>query len=63
MACVKAIETGLLHPTINLLDCEESIDIDTCAGEKKEHQVTAAMSNSFGFGGHNSVCIFGPYKE
>jgi len=63
VACVKAIETGLLHPTINLLDCEESIDIDTCAGEKKEHQVTAAMSNSFGFGGHNSVCIFGPYKE
>ena len=63
IACVKAIETGYLHPTINLKDCEESIDIDTCANGKVKLDVTGAMSNSFGFGGHNSVCIFGPYKE
>jgi len=63
IACLKAIETGYLHPTINLKDCEESIDIDTCANTKVKMDVTGAMSNSFGFGGHNSVCIFGPYKE
>ena len=63
IACIKAIEAGYLHPTVNLKDCEESIDIDTCSNGKVKLDVTGAMSNSFGFGGHNSVCIFGPYKE
>ena len=61
VACIKAIQTSMLHPTINLSDMEESVDIDPCANEKKALEVTGAMSNSFGFGGHNSVCIFGPY--
>lgn len=36
--------------------------IDTVPNEKKQHAVTAAISNSFGFGGHNSAVIFAPYK-
>jgi len=63
IACVKAIETGWLHPTINIRDMEDGLKIDPCANEKKQMNVTAAMSNSFGFGGHNSVCIFGPYAD
>ena len=35
---------------------------ETVANLKKEHKVTAAISNSFGFGGHNSCVIFAPYK-
>ncbi len=41
---------------------DEVADIDTVPNEKKQHEVTAAISNSFGFGGHNSVVVFGPYK-
>ena len=51
IACVKAIETGMLHPTLNQDDLEECVEgIDTCAGSKVEHEVTGAISNSFGFG-------------
>mmetsp|Transcript_4444 Transcript_4444/g.15889 ORF Transcript_4444/g.15889 Transcript_4444/m.15889 type:complete len:471 (+) Transcript_4444:112-1524(+) len=63
IAVIKAIETDYLHPTINLNDKEDEVDIDPCANEKVHHKVTAGMSNSFGFGGHNSVCIFAPFEE
>ncbi len=63
IASIKAIQTGMLHPTINLDDPEEELKgIDVVAHTAQAHQVTAAMSNSFGFGGHNSVLIFGPYN-
>lgn len=64
IAAIKAIETGMLHPTINLDTPEEEIEgIDVVANVAKPHKVTAALSNSFGFGGHNSALIFGPYNE
>lgn len=63
IATIQAIRTGKLHPTMNVDQPEESVkDLDLVLGEAKEHQVTAALSNSFGFGGHNSVLIFAPYK-
>lgn len=62
IATIKAIETGILHPTINLETPEEELaGIDVVAGSAKPHKITGAMSNSFGFGGHNSTLIFGPY--
>jgi 3-oxoacyl-[acyl-carrier-protein] synthase II len=62
IATIKAIETGMLHPTINLAEAEEELaDIDVVPNTPKAHQVTAAMSNSFGFGGHNSTLIIAPY--
>ena len=45
---------------VDLVD--EVGNIDTCP-EKRSLEVTAGLSNSFGFGGHNSVVIFAPYKE
>ncbi len=64
IACIMAIKTGMLHPTLNQHDLEPIVEgIDTCANQKKEHQVTAAISNSFGFGGHNSCVIFAPFEE
>ncbi|CAL5226214.1 g9054 [Coccomyxa viridis] len=63
VATIQAIRTGWLHPTLNQDDLvDEVADIDTVPNEKKQHEVTAAISNSFGFGGHNSVVVFGPYK-
>lgn len=62
IASIKAILTGMLHPTINLDEPEEELEgIDVVAHTAKAHRVTAAMSNSFGFGGHNSSLIFAPY--
>ncbi|WIA30596.1 hypothetical protein OEZ86_000677 [Tetradesmus obliquus] len=63
VAVVKAITSGWLHPTLNQDNLvEEVAGIDTVPGEKKQHTVTAAISNSFGFGGHNSAVVFAPFK-
>lgn len=63
IATIKAIEKNRVHPTINLDEPEEELKgIDVVAHEAQPHKITAAMSNSFGFGGHNSVLIFGPYS-
>lgn len=62
VATLQAIRTGWLHPTLNLDDpIDEVAGIDCCAKTKVQHKVTAAISNSFGFGGHNSVVVFGPW--
>ncbi|KAH6801834.1 3-ketoacyl-acyl carrier protein synthase I [Perilla frutescens var. frutescens] len=61
IATIKAINTGWLHPTINQYDLEPNVTIDTVPNVKKQHQVNVAISNSFGFGGHNSVVVFAPF--
>ncbi|GLC42792.1 Protein TRANSPORT INHIBITOR RESPONSE 1 [Pleodorina starrii] len=59
VATIKAIETGWLHPTINLHSPEEGVDpVRVVAGTKQHHPVRVALSNSFGFGGHNSAVLF-----
>lgn len=61
IATIKAIQTGKLHPTKNLRNPEEELEGFNIVGNEAEaFQVTAGISNSFGFGGHNSVVIFGP---
>ncbi|KAM7524976.1 hypothetical protein LguiA_014878 [Lonicera macranthoides] len=62
IASVKAITTGWLHPTINQFNPEPSVDFDTVANKKQQHEVNVAISNSFGFGGHNSVVAFSSFK-
>ncbi|MBI5346749.1 MAG: beta-ketoacyl-ACP synthase II [Chlamydiae bacterium] len=63
IATIKAINTSMLHPTINLQAPEEELgDLDPVANKAKSLKVTAALSSSFGFGGHNSVLVFAPYK-
>ncbi len=64
IATLKAIQTGKIHPTINVDDPEEIMaGIDYVPNKPKEKHITAALSNSFGFGGHNSSLVFGPYKQ
>lgn len=62
IATVKAITTGWVHPTINQFNPEPEVEFDTVPNEKKQHEVNVAISNSFGFGGHNSVVVFAPFK-
>jgi 3-oxoacyl-[acyl-carrier-protein] synthase II len=58
---IKTILTGMVHPTINLEQREEFLEGLDVPTQATPHRVTAAMSNSFGFGGHNASIIFGPY--
>ena len=63
VATVMAIKTSKVHPTINLEDPEEAVkDLDLVPGKAQEHKISAALSNSFGFGGHNSTLVFAPYS-
>ena len=48
-----------MHPTINLQTPEDGVDLDmVCANEKQQLDIKVALSNSFGFGGHNSCLLF-----
>ena len=60
IATIQAIRTGYVHPTINLDDPEDvPFDLPT---EKKRVDIECAISNSFGFGGHNATLVFSPYR-
>ncbi|XP_024970116.1 3-oxoacyl-[acyl-carrier-protein] synthase II, chloroplastic-like [Cynara cardunculus var. scolymus] len=64
IATVKAIQTGWLHPNINLENPDVGVDKEVLVGAKKEQcNIKVALSNSFGFGGHNSSILFAPYKD
>jgi len=56
---LKALQTNTLPPTINLDEPDEQCDLDYVPKEAREAKVTRAMSNSFGFGGHNVSLVFG----
>uniref|UniRef100_A0A6I9RTZ6 beta-ketoacyl-[acyl-carrier-protein] synthase I n=1 Tax=Elaeis guineensis var. tenera TaxID=51953 RepID=A0A6I9RTZ6_ELAGV len=63
VAAIQAIRTGWVHPNVNLENPEKSVDINVLVGSRKERlDVKVALSNSFGFGGHNSSILFAPYK-
>ncbi len=55
----KTIQTGVIPPTINLDNPDEECDLDYVPNTARQADVTAAMSNSFGFGGHNVSLIIG----
>ncbi|THG20223.1 hypothetical protein TEA_022695 [Camellia sinensis var. sinensis] len=63
VATVQAIRTGWVHPNINLENPDKGVDTNVLVGPKKERlDIKVALSNSFGFGGHNSSILFAPYK-
>ena len=63
VACIKAIENSYIPPTINYKVPDEECDLNIVPNKGIETQVNIAMSNSLGFGGHNSSIIFKKYEE
>ncbi len=64
ITCVKAIETGVIPPTINLNEVDpECAGIDLVPNTAKNAEISYAMSNAFGFGGQNSSVIVGKYSR
>lgn len=61
IATVKAITDGIVHPTINLEQPEPGLVFQVPTKAEK-HQVNIAISNSFGFGGHNATIVLAPYR-
>jgi 3-oxoacyl-[acyl-carrier-protein] synthase II len=61
IVCVKTIETGILHPTINLTNPDPDCDLDYVPNTTQKLEVTNALSNSLGFGGHNSSIVIRRY--
>ncbi len=55
----KTIETSVIAPTINLHNPDPNCDLDYVPNQSREKSVAIAMSNSFGFGGHNACVVFG----
>lgn len=67
MVCVKTIEEGIIPPTINHEEGDNDPDIDYnmnfTFNKAQKREVRAALSNTFGFGGHNACVIFKKYAE
>jgi 3-oxoacyl-[acyl-carrier-protein] synthase II len=63
--CIKAIHDGVVPPTINTVSIDPSIPqgINIVTGKKIETPVNVAMSNTFGFGGHNATAVFKRFTE
>jgi len=59
---VKAINEGIVPPTINYEEPDPKCDLDYTPNQARERDITLAMSNSFGFGGHNGSLIIGKLR-
>ena len=55
--CILAINHNILPPTINYKDSDPECNLDYVPNNSQKSEVNIAMSNSFGFGGHNGVIL------
>ncbi len=63
VATVLSVEKNIVHPTINYETPDEGLDLNYVPNVAQEHEVNAAISNSFGFGGHNACVVFKKFSE
>jgi 3-oxoacyl-[acyl-carrier-protein] synthase II len=60
--CLKAIETGIVPPTANLVDQDPDCVLDFVPQKARERRVRRALSNSFGFGGTNACLVLQEFE-
>jgi 3-oxoacyl-[acyl-carrier-protein] synthase II len=60
IACISAIREGVIPPTINTRQLDPAVPpgLNILLGQARDHTVKVAMSNTFGFGGHNGIVVF-----
>lgn len=63
IACLKALETGIVPPTVGLQEADPDCDLDYTPGTAKRMDVKTALSTSLGFGGHNACLVFCKWEE
>jgi 3-oxoacyl-(acyl-carrier-protein) synthase len=59
--CVQVVREGVLPPTINYETPDPECDLDYIPNAAREKKITLAISNAFGFGGHNAVLAIRKY--
>ncbi|MFC6465539.1 beta-ketoacyl-ACP synthase II [Marinilactibacillus sp. GCM10026970] len=63
VACIKALQEGILPPTIGLETADEDCDLDYIPKEARQKEIMYALNNSLGFGGHNAVTCFKKWED
>lgn len=61
IACVKSLQEGILHPTINLDTPDPECDLDYVPNQARRVEIQTALSNSFGLGGQNACLVLGRF--
>jgi 3-oxoacyl-[acyl-carrier-protein] synthase II len=63
IVCVKSIQEGFIHQTVGTQELDEELDLDYVLGAPVRQDITYAMSNSLGFGGHNASILLKKYED
>lgn len=63
IACLKALQTGIVPPTIGLQEADPDCDLDYTPGTARKTELHTAISTSLGFGGHNACLVFRRAEE
>ncbi|MCW8795455.1 MAG: beta-ketoacyl-ACP synthase II [Chlorobium sp.] len=58
IACLLALESQVVPPTINIENLDPEVDLDVTPNTPKERKIDYVLNNGFGFGGHNATLIF-----
>jgi 3-oxoacyl-(acyl-carrier-protein) synthase len=59
--CVQAVREDIIPPTIHYQEPDPECDLDVVPNEARKTPVKVALSNAFGFGGHNAVLVIRKY--